>query len=208
MKIVLFTLISCFGPYSFSALIAQDQDSLNSSPWEVSAEANLYFTDPFFILPILTADRDKLHLEVRYNYEDLQTASGWVGYNFSGGNNFQFVITPMVGGLVGRLDGIAVGLELTFDYADFEFYSEMEYVFYLESSADNYFYSWTDLTYSPFDWLWFGISGQRTKVYQTDLEIQRGLILGGSYSRFELTGYFYNPGSNDFYFILALAYNL
>lgn len=208
MKIVLFTLIFYFSAYSFLTLFAQDQDSLKSTRWEFSAEANLYFTDPFFILPILTADREKLHLELRYNYEDLQTASGWIGYNFSGGKEFQYIITPMTGGLLGRINGIAAGMELTFSYADFELYSEMEYVFDLESSADNYFYNWSDLAYYPFDWLWFGLSAQRTRVYKNDLELQRGLFAGAGYDQFELTTYFYNRGNDDFYIILTLDYKL
>ena len=98
----------------------------------------------------------------------------------------------MIGGAVGRTDGIAPGLEFTFSYVGFELYSESEYLFDFESSENNFFYSWTDLTYSPLDWLWFGISGQRTRLYETDVEIDRGLILGGSYRNFEITGYFYN----------------
>ena len=53
-------------------------------------------------------------------YEDMNTFSAWLGYNFSGGNNFQYTITPMVGGIIGNTNGIAPGLEFDFLFYGFE----------------------------------------------------------------------------------------
>ena len=50
-----------------------------------------------------------LHLETRYNNEDLRTGSLWVGYNFAWGEKWQFEVTPMIGGVFGRTNGIAPG---------------------------------------------------------------------------------------------------
>jgi len=190
----------------FSSFIySQEEDSLSNSDWNFNVETDIYFTNPFVILPIITADRNKLHLEARYNYEDLKTFSGWLGYNFYGGEEFEYFITPMVGAAVGRTDGIAPGLELTLDYSSFELYSESEYLFDFESKENNFFYSWTDLTYSPLDWLWFGISGQLTKVYQTEIESDRGVLIGGTYKSWQLNGYFYNLFSDDSFVMVALS---
>lgn len=201
---------------SFSFLIVMfcsapgfaQQEHTESDPkvWEFGADMNFYFfSDDFFVLPAIRADKNKLHLEARYNYEDMNTFSGWVGYNFIGGKNLEFVITPMLGGVVGNSNGIAPGLEVTLNYKGFEFYSESEYLFETESNENNFYYNWIDLTYSPKDWLWFGISGQRTRLYQTDLEIQRGIILGGGYKNWELTGYLYNIGFDDPFVLLTLS---
>jgi len=111
----------------------------------------------------------------------------------------------MVGGVVGKTNGIAPGLELGFQFYGFEFSSQSEYVFDLQNRGNDYFYNWTDFTYSPLDWLWFGLSLQRTRLYQTDLELQYGLMAGGGYKWFGLTGYIYNPGSDDLYIILSLT---
>jgi hypothetical protein len=184
---------------------SQEEDSSASSEWSISVETDLYFTNPFIFLPIFIADKGNLHLEARYNYEDLKTFSGWVGYNFFGGDDFEYFITPMIGAAVGRTDGIAPGLEFTFSYIGFELYSESEYLFDFESEENNFFYNWTDLTYSPFDWLWFGVSGQITKLYNTDLETDRGLLIGGLYQNFEIGCYFYNSFSNEFFFMLSLS---
>jgi len=191
-----------------SFVYSQEEDSSKSTSWNFNIETDLYFTDPFIFLPIFIADKGSLHLEARYNYENLKTFSGWIGYNFSGGEQFEYFITLMVGAAVGRTDGIAPGLEFTLSYAGFELYSESEYLFDFESEEDNFFYSWTDLTYSPTDWFWFGISGQRTKLYDTDVEIDRGLILGAAYKDFEITGYFYDAFTDDAFFMLALVANL
>jgi hypothetical protein len=187
-------------------LHGQEQDSTMS--WDFSADANFYLIkDDFFVLPVFRADKGKLHLEARYNYEDRETFSGWVGYNFSGGDDeFSYTFTPMLGGVFGLSNGIAPGLELTLTYKNFELYSEMENLFDLENSENNFYYNWADLTYSPTDWLWLGISGQRTRLFQTDLEIQRGLLAGVGLKSFELNTYVYNIGDDPF-MIIALSAN-
>lgn len=204
MKHLIFTLVIV----SVCSIASFSQESTNApeKQWNFGADANFYFIpDDFFILPVFKADKNKLHLEARYNYEDRETFSGWVGYNFSGGKKIEYAITPMVGGVVGLSNGIAPGLEFTFTYKSFELYNESEYFFDVETNENNFLYSWMDLTYSPTDWLWVGLSGQRTRLYQTDLDIQRGLLIGGAYKSFELTGYLYNLGFDDPFVLLTLS---
>jgi hypothetical protein len=55
--------------------------------WEIGLTLDGYIVpdqDGYFS-PTLAADREWLHLEARYNYEDLRTGSLWAGYNFSVG---------------------------------------------------------------------------------------------------------------------------
>lgn len=185
---------------------AQDEPASSDKTWVFNADVNFFFfTDDFFVLPVFKADKNKLHLEARYNYEDLETFSGWIGYNFSGGDEFSYVITPMVGAVVGTTHGIAPGMEFTLAYKKFELYSEMENVFDFNENENDFFYNWSDLTYAPTDWLWFGLSGQRTRLYQTDLEIQRGIFLGASRKQWEINTYLYNLGFDEPFFILTLS---
>ncbi|HPH45537.1 MAG TPA: hypothetical protein PKU83_00925 [Chryseolinea sp.] len=180
----------------------------DSSRWSFNPDVNFYLIpDDFFVLPVFRADKNWLHLEARYNYEDRQTFSGWFGYNFMGGKKLEYTITPMIGGVVGLSNGISPGLEITLSYKNFELYTEAENYFDLETSENNFFYNWTDLTYSPTDWLWFGISGQRTRLYQTDLDIQRGLLIGAGVKNLELTTYCYNLGFDDPFFLITLSAN-
>jgi hypothetical protein len=190
---------------TFSLAFAQEEET-SPTNWEFSTDVNFYFIpEEFFVLPVFRADRNKLHLEARYNYEDLETFSVWVGYNINGGEEFEYMFTPMIGGVAGLANGVAAGLEMTLGYGRFELYSESEYMFDFE--IENFFYNWSDLTYSPTDWLWLGISGQRTRVYQSDLEVQRGLLVGGGYKNWELSTYFYNIGMDESFVIVTLSGN-
>ena len=209
MKTLFCILMAIVMVNSFSPSRAQKVDTTEYSPWNHSLDACFYFfEDDFFILPIYKVDHNWLHLEARYNYEDMNTFSAWIGYNLSGGNKFEYTITPMIGGIVGNTDGFSPGLELTFGFYGFELYSESQYVIDFHSVESNYFYMWTDFTYAPLDWLWFGISGQRTKVYQTEFEVQRGLLVGGSYRWFGLTGYIFNWGFGDPFGVITLSISL
>jgi len=208
MKKILILLSGIWFLFSCTTAFGQEPDTLNVSKWQHNLEADLYIAkDDFLFLSIYSVDKDWLHLEARYNYEDMNTFSVWFGYNFMGGNKFQYTITPMLGGVLGNTNGIATGLELDFQYYGFELSSQSEYVFDFSGKDNDYFYNWTDLTYSPRDWLWLGLSFQRTRLYKTAKESQYGLMAGGGYKWFGLTGYIYNPGTDDPYFILSLSFN-
>jgi hypothetical protein len=202
-KNICFLLFSATG---VAFVFAQGEPASDPPTWEFNAHANFYFIpDDFFVLPVFQADKNKLHLEARYNYEDRETFSAWIGYIFQGGNTLEYTITPMLGGVVGRSDGIAPGLEVTLNFKGFELYSEGEFYLDFEASENHYLYNWTDLTYSPTDWLWFGISGQRTRAYQTALDIQRGLLIGVGLKNWELTTYAYNLGFEDPFVLVSIS---
>ena len=176
--------------------------------WSSSATANLYFfADDFIILPVFVTDKNHLHLEARYNYEELQTGSVWAGYNFYGGKKLTYEITPMVGMVFGSSNGVAIGLEFEFTLGNFTLYTESEHLFDINAVENNFFYAWTDFTYAPLDWLYFGISGQRTRLYETESEIQHGIILGSAFKNIEATIYLYNPELDTRFLLFALSYN-
>src|SRR5262245_14017999 len=164
--------------------------------WESTATTYAYFVpdDQNYVSAILTGDRNWLHLEGRYNYEDIDTGSAWLGYNFSFGEKLVLDLTPMFGGVFGNLNGVAPGTEVTLSYRKLEIYTENEYVFDLEDSTQNFFYTWTEATYSPLDWLRLGLIIQRTLAYQTDLDVQRGFLVGFSYKRVQITTYVFDLG--------------
>jgi hypothetical protein len=55
--------------------------------------------------PVFSANRSWLHLEARYNYENLRTGSLWLGYNFAAGKKLALNVTTMIGGVFGRTTG-------------------------------------------------------------------------------------------------------
>ena len=186
----------------------QESQKADSTSWEFSADINLYFIpDNFIVLPVMKADHGKVHLEARYNYEDLKTLSAWAGYNFSGGQKIEYLITPMVGAVVGNSNGVAPGVEFSFIKNKIELYSETEYLFDPGMKENNFLYTWTDLTYSIKDWLWAGLSVQRTRLYKTELDIQRGLIVGAGGKRWEISSYLYNVGFSTPLVLVTLTHN-
>ena len=89
----------------------------------------------------VTADRKWLHLEARYNYENQQTGSLWVGHNFIVGHKLIFEATPMIGGIFGNTTGVAPGYEVSLTYKRVAFSSSGEYVFDTKNKNGSFFYS-------------------------------------------------------------------
>lgn len=171
-------------------------DGTLSNSWSFSATVDGYVVphQEFYAAPIFTADRSWLRLEARYNYEDQQTGSTWVGYNFSFGNKLKLDITPMIGGIFGNTTGLAPGYEFSLSYKKIMLSSTGEYVFDTKNHSGSYFYSWPELTYSPWEWFRIGLVAQRTKAYHTSLDVQRGFLVGVSYKKFNFATYILNPG--------------
>lgn len=193
----------------FSALAssAQTIDSSTRS-WEVDASVNMYFIpNDFLVMPVVSYDKGRLHLEARYNYEDLKTASLWGGYNFELGNKLKLEATPMLGLVFGQTDGIAPGIEFTLSYQKFYLYHETEYLFNFEDRFSNFYYQWSELGFSATDWLNVGLTAQRTRVYQSSRDVQKGLFAGGNYKALYLTGYYFNPFDDDRLFVFTLGVN-
>jgi hypothetical protein len=175
--------------------------------WEFNASVYGYFPpdDRHYAQPTVLADHGALHLEGRYNYEGFETGSAWVGWNFGVGEKLRLDATLMAGGVFGDTRGVAPGYELTVSWKAFELYSEGEYVFDVEDSANDYFYNWAQLGYSPLDWLTVGLASQRTRAYQTELDVQRGFFVGFAYKNWSLNTFVFNPGWDTPTVVASLA---
>jgi hypothetical protein len=164
--------------------------------WEYSASVYGYFPpeDLHYAQPTVMANGGALHLEARYNYEGLKSGSVWVGWNVGTGEKLRLDATLMAGGIVGDTRGVAPGYELTLTCGRFQLYSEGEYVFDTADSADNFFYNWAQLGWSPIEGLSVGLVSQRTRTYHTGLDVQRGLFVAYAYKSLTLSVYVFNPG--------------
>jgi hypothetical protein len=106
-------------------------------------------------------------------------------------------ITPMIGGVFGNTTGVAPGYEASLTYKKISLSSSGEYVFDTKDRGGSFFYSWPELTYSPFDWLQVGLVAQRTKAYHTNLDTQRGFLIGFAHKKLQFTTYVFNAGWTD-----------
>jgi hypothetical protein len=160
-----------------------------------------------YVQPVFTADRDRLHLEARYNYEGQRTGSLWIGYRFSGGHAVEWELTPLAGVVFGDTKGGAPGYKGSLTWRRLELYSESEYVIDGSDASQSFLYNWSELTVAPVEALKVGLVVQRTHVYQTDRDIQRGIIVGYSYRRAELTAIVFNPDEDHPVFAFSVGFN-
>lgn len=177
------------------AAASTSKATAESEPWAYSLTFDAYFVpdDIDFGDPIFTADHNWLHLEARYNYENLHTGSVWAGYNFTWGKNLVFDLTPMLGAVFGRTNGVAPGCEASLSYRKFAASISNEFVITPANSNNSFYYSWPELTYSVTNWLKVGGVAQHTKAYQTPLDVQRGFLVGVNHKKWEATTYIFNP---------------
>jgi hypothetical protein len=205
----LFLLVLIFmGKEEFS-FSQQADTTIQDEPWTIHAELNGFFYptwDDSYISPIVWVKRSHLHLEARYNYEDFQTISFYGGYNLEFGNKLHLDLTPMLGGSTGNTDAIIPAAELELIYKQkVGLYVETEYSFDLQSTEDNFFIWWSELYYSPQEWIWFGVATQRLRVRENNLDLQRGLFLAFQKDWFIITGYYFNPFTSDQFGLLNLG---
>lgn len=179
-----------------------------ANPWDFDLSVSGYIVPRglSYVSPTFTADRDILHLEARYNYEAQRTGSLWVGYDYSVGKKVQLDATPMIGGVFGNVNGIAPGLEVTLTYKKLQFYSANEYIFDTDAKAGNFFYTWTQLAFSPVKWFTFGYVTQRTRAFQTPLDTQRGPLIGFIHKKTTFTAQIFNIGAADPTTVLSLGH--
>jgi hypothetical protein len=186
----------------------------DSSKTEVSKpeyEASIYYYsyphEPDIITPVFYADINSIHLEGRFNYEDKNTASVFAGYRFETGGKIETGITPVAGIVFGNTNGFAPGLLLDLTYGKFDFYSESELLIDFESLENNYIYTWSELAFSPNDAIRFGLSANRTRLYENDKVLQHGLFAEYSFSSFTAGLHYFNPLTEDYFLIGKLSYS-
>ena len=170
---------------------ASAQRADTSPAWSASATVITYVVpdEGNYVQPTVTLDRKWLHVESRLNYEALNTASLWVGYNLEGGSAVSWELTPKVGGAFGDVAGVAPGYAGSIAWWKLDFYSEGEYLFDLTRSADSFLYNWSELALAPADWLRVGLVTERTRVRATAREVQRGPFVALTFGRFDCAAY-------------------
>ncbi len=131
------------------------------------------------LVPTVFVDRAPLHLEVRYNYEDLYTASFWAGYTFAfGGEGAYLKLTPMGGAVVGQTRGVAPGLEVEGRWWRLAYWLEAEVLFDFADSSSNNLYTWSELDLYLVRWLWVGATVQRLRYLGSPRSVEAGPAIG------------------------------
>ena len=203
--VVVLALSAAVRAQDATAVSAQAAAEASAWSFDLSAADYVLPEEADFLLPIVKADHGRLHLEARYNYEAQDSTSLFAGGSFEPGDELQLTVMPMIGGVAGRTDGIIPAVEAELTVGSFEAYAEAEYLFDLGDSASSYFYMWSELSLWPASWLRAGVVTQRTRVYQTERDIQRGLLAGIAVGRVAGTVYFFNPGGDDRFTVVSVG---
>ena len=164
---------------------------------------------PLTIMPVASYQTaNGFYAEGRYNYEDLNTVSVYLGRTFSNEAKVSYSISPIVGAVIGQFNGGSVGANISLGYKDFFLYSQPQYTFAAENSINNYIYSWTDISYSPLNWLSLGVSLQHTKPKKTKGFVESGFVIEAAYQRFTFPVYIFNPLQSNRTFTFGANFEL
>jgi len=200
-------LLFLIGFASLKVLAQENQIDSASSQWNFSAWAEMFIIpgEEDFFNPTFYARHKSLHLEARYNYEDRNTASLWAGHRFKFGKGVKFVLVPMGAVVFGNTNGIAPGLEIEVMYKKFDFYSESEHVFDFNSKENNFFYMYSELAIRPIQALRTGIIAQRTRLFESEREIQRGIFAEYYFGRFRAGVFYFSPFASDNFWVASFS---
>jgi hypothetical protein len=212
-KILFYFIIMLF-PFCIHAQDATQDSSKSSDPdsaaaWEFSAEADYYIfpAETNILTLITTADKGIVHLEARYNYEDRYSASVLGGLNFSFGNKLNVILTPIAGIVFGRLSAGVAGLETDLNYKRLNFNSQSEWVIDFAGNEGNYIYTFNQLGMGVTDHLVLGLTAQRTRLYETDLDLQRGIFAQYSFGKLTVSFSYFNPFSTSYFFLPIVSFD-
>jgi hypothetical protein len=199
------TALTVLLPAAWSPLAASSAYDPEKA-WTVSASVAAYILPdaPDYLQPVVSFDQRRLHLEGRYNYEDLDTGSFFLGWNFNAGNNPGLRFTPIMGAVFGQTSGVAPGLLVDLSLGPVYFHSESEYLFDFQNSAADFFYSWSELGAHLLG-LRLGISVQRTKVVNMPRVVATGPFLGISFWKLDATAYLFDPFDSTRYLVASLG---
>ncbi len=206
MSLKIFGIVLIILPAVLHAQKNEDSDSTN---WSGSAAAYYYFIPGEEIHPTIIgcADYKSLHLEARYNYEDINTASVFAGYTWEKDGKLSLTVTPMAGIAIGNSGGILPGLECGASYSKINFYSENEYMLSFNGKEDNFFYSWTQLSTDIFKNAQAGVLAQTLRWYKTSFDIQRGVYAEYSVGNFTFDAYYFNPFTKYDFAVASVTVN-
>ena len=175
--------------------------------WHFAATAYGYVIpgQPDFVMATLPIDIRWFHVEGRYNYEALHTGSAFLGVTGRWGDSLKLTLTTMIGGTFGDLRAVVPASRLTLSWWKLDLFSETETVLDISGKTSTFFYDWTELGVSPVGWLRVGAAIQRSLVFQTSLDVQRGFFAGVGLGVLNLTFYEFNLGWISPTFVVALG---
>ncbi|WP_157069906.1 hypothetical protein [Sandaracinus amylolyticus] len=146
---------------------------------------------------VLWLDRGLLHVEARYGYEgdDIATALG--GLHFAGGSTLTYDVHLALGLSAGATSGGVVAYRAELVLGTLDLSSEGELFVEWSQRAEAFFFTWTELGWSPIEWLRVGGAMQRTRFYQSARDVDAGPFAGVSSESIDVALYLFGLGTDE-----------
>lgn len=174
-------------------------------------------------VPIVSFESpDKWYAEARYNYEELETVSFYVGKAFTGRisilsdirephgskDKLSYSVTPLLGGVAGKYKGVSGGMNAVVEYRHIFFSTQSQYTIAYYESGD-FFFAWSELGYQPWSWLFVGVTTQHTYLYQSaNLMVEPGGVIGFTIGQWNFPLYVFSPASDHHYFVIGASLSI
>jgi hypothetical protein len=162
---------------------------------------------PVTFVPILHFQNEKnWYAEARYNYEELQSFSLYIGRNYTKEyKRLSYSLTPIVGAIVGRFTGGSSGINATLEFDDLFFYSQSQYTFAAKAPENDFMFSWSEVGYKPSSWFYFGYSLQHTHYRKSSINLLvNGMVIGFNAGKWTFPVYGFNLFNNQRYFVIGI----
>ncbi len=161
--------------------------------------------DAYVWMPIVHhLGKKGIYTEMRYNYEELKTASVYIGKNFSKEGKLSYAFTPMLGIVFGKLNGGSLAMNMDLEHKKTFISMQTQYTVSSDEVKDNFFFNWTELAYQPVKWIYAGVSMQQTKAYKTNFISEYGMLVGLLIKNFTIPVYVFNPANKNRNFIVGI----
>jgi len=155
--------------------------------------------------PVAWADHGLLHLEARFNYEDVDLASVFGGLHLTGGSDVEYDAHLMAGVAFGWTSGVVPAYRFEISWWQLDLCSEGEYYLDFTSRENDFAYSWSELGWSPLDALRIGAALQNTRLYQVSRDVEVGPLAGVSFWKVDVTGYIFSLGTSETNYTLIVG---
>ena len=161
---------------------------------------------PFTLVPVVYYQTARnWYIEGRYNYEAVKTMSVYAGKVFQKKSAVSYSGGPVAGIVLGRFTGGSAGVNAEVDYKKLLFSSQFQYTFSIHDKTENFFYSWSDLSFALSDNIYSGISVQQTNLYHVKFRLEKGLFVKILLNKWSFPFYVFNPAAQQRYFVLGMT---
>jgi len=148
--------------------------------------------------------KKNVYTEMRYNYEDIKTASLYLGKSFTKKAAFGYTVTPMMGWVFGNFNGGSLAMNIDVDYKKTFASMQTQYSISSDNVANNFFFNWTELGYQPLKWFYAGVSTQQTIQHNGNVQSEYGVLAGFVINKITIPVYVFNPMSKNKNFIIGV----